>query len=87
MTQRAKVFQSGNSQAVRLPKEFRFDVEELEIIREGDAVILRPVTTNKEPWSGLKAALARGMSDDFMANGREQPGMSDNSGLDTLFNR
>jgi antitoxin VapB len=87
MTQRAKVFQSGNSQAVRLPKEFRFEVEELEITREGDAVILRPVTTKKEPWSGLKAALARGMSDDFMANGREQPEMPDNSDLETLFNR
>jgi antitoxin VapB len=87
MTQRAKVFQSGNSQAVRLPREFRFDVEELEITREGDAVILRPVTTKKESWSVLKAALARGMSDDFMANGREQPDMPDNSDLDTLFNR
>jgi antitoxin VapB len=87
MTQRAKVFQSGNSQAVRLPREFRFDVEELEITREGDAVILRPVATKKESWSGLKAALARGMSDDFMANGREQPDMPDNSDLDTLFNR
>jgi antitoxin VapB len=87
MVQRAKVFQSGNSQAVRLPKEFRFDVEELEIIREGNAVILRPVTKNREPWSGLKAALARGMSDDFMANGREQPNIPDNLDLDTLFNR
>ncbi len=35
----AKVFQSGNSQAVRLPKEFRFDVEEVEVSREGDAPI------------------------------------------------
>lgn len=87
MAQRAKVFQSGNSQAVRLPKEFRFDVDELEIIREGDAVILRPVATKKEPWSGLKAALARGVSDDFMANGREQPDMPDNPALDALFSR
>ncbi|TDR30417.1 antidote-toxin recognition antitoxin MazE [Aquamicrobium defluvii] len=37
----AKVFQSGNSQAVRLPKEFRFDVEEVEVSREGDAVDFR----------------------------------------------
>jgi antitoxin VapB len=37
----AKVFQAGNSQAVRLPKEFRFKSSEVEISRQGDAVILR----------------------------------------------
>ncbi len=42
MPQYARVFQSGNSQAVRLPKEFRFDVDQVEVTREGDAVILRP---------------------------------------------
>ncbi len=85
MTQRAKVFQSGNSQAVRLPKEFRFDVDELEITREGDAVILRPAVRNKEVWSGLKAAMARGLSDDFMADGRQQPEIKDNADLENLF--
>ena len=37
----AKVFQSGNSQAVRLPKAFRFRTPEVEIFRRGDEVILR----------------------------------------------
>lgn len=37
----AKVFQSGNSQAVRLPKEFRFASKEVEIFRRGDEVVLR----------------------------------------------
>jgi antitoxin VapB len=37
----AKVFQSGNSQAVRLPKEFRFKSKEVQIERRGDEVILR----------------------------------------------
>lgn len=37
----AKVFKSGNSQAVRLPKEFRFDSEEVEIFRRGHEVVLR----------------------------------------------
>jgi antitoxin VapB len=37
----AKVFQSGNSQAVRLPKEFRFEGKEVEIFRRGDEVVLR----------------------------------------------
>ena len=39
MPQIAKVFNSGNSQAVRLPKEFRLNVDEVEISREGDALI------------------------------------------------
>lgn len=37
----AKVFQSGNSQAVRLPKEFRFTSDEVEIYRRGDEIVLR----------------------------------------------
>jgi antitoxin VapB len=37
----ARVFKSGNSQAVRLPKEFRFDAEKVEIFRRGDEVVLR----------------------------------------------
>ena len=37
----AKVFKSGNSQAVRLPKEFRFGSEEVEIFRRGEEVVLR----------------------------------------------
>lgn len=38
---RAKVFKSGNSQAVRLPKEFRFASNEVEIFRRGNEVVLR----------------------------------------------
>lgn len=37
----ARVFQSGNSQAVRLPKEFRFKSKDVQIFRRGDEVILR----------------------------------------------
>jgi len=37
----AKVFRSGNSQALRLPKEFRFKGKEVEIFRRGDEVVLR----------------------------------------------
>ncbi len=39
----AKVFKSGNSQAVRLPKEFQIDSNEVEIIKENGILILRPV--------------------------------------------
>lgn len=38
---KARVFRSGNSQAVRLPKEFQIDVDEVEIFRRGDEIVLR----------------------------------------------
>ncbi len=46
---RAKLFWNGRSQAVRLPKEFRFEGGEVEIRREGNAVILEPVTRREWP--------------------------------------
>lgn len=36
-----KIFRSGNSQAVRLPKDFQFNVREVEILRRGEEVVLR----------------------------------------------
>ena len=81
----AKVFRSGNSQAVRLPKDFRFDVEEVEVSREGDAVILRPHRGVTVPWASLRAAIDRGFSADFMAEGRQQPDSQSRPGLDDAF--
>ena len=46
----AKVFITGRSQAVRLPKAFRFNTAEVTIERQGDAVILRPKVQSKEEW-------------------------------------
>lgn len=45
-----KVFMSGNSQAVRLPKEYRFDVDTLTIQKIGDSVILTPTLNEKTAW-------------------------------------
>jgi virulence-associated protein VagC len=45
---RAKLFQNGRSQAVRLPKAFRFPGSEVSIRREGDAVVLEPM--RKRDW-------------------------------------
>jgi antitoxin VapB len=45
---RAKVFWTGRSQAVRLPKEFRFAAEEVAIRREGERVILEPVSIPRD---------------------------------------
>jgi antitoxin VapB len=66
---RAKIFKNGNSQAVRLPKEFQFDVPEVQIFRRGDEVILKKSPKNLERVFGLLTEL----SDDFMEEGREQP--------------
>lgn len=46
---RAKLFTNGRSQAVRLPREFRFAGKEVAIRKEGDAVILEPVAKRKWP--------------------------------------
>ena len=46
----AKVFWSGRSQAVRLPKDFRFDADEVRIRRHGSAVILEPIA---QDWAWL----------------------------------
>ena len=45
----AKLFRNGRSQAVRLPKEFRFDGDEVSIRREGERVILEPVERREWP--------------------------------------
>lgn len=64
----AKVFQNGQSQAVRLPKEFRFDDDEVFIKKAGNVVQLIPRT---ESWNTLFASLKK-FSRDFMAE-RVQP--------------
>ena len=65
----AKLFENGRSQAVRLPKDYRFEGDEVSINKVGDIVILMP---KKNKWSGLLNSLEL-FSDDFMADGREQP--------------
>lgn len=63
----ARIFQSGNSQAVRLPKEFRFDVDQVEIFRRGDEIVLRPTAVNGAIIFDLLSCLPA----DFMPDGRE----------------
>jgi len=43
----AKIFRHGGSQAVRLPKAFRFSGSEVQVVRQGDAVLLKPVPAAK----------------------------------------
>jgi antitoxin VapB len=72
-----RVFQSGNSQAVRLPKEFRFDVDEVEILRQGGDVILRVPQRSAAVIFDALAALP----EDFMAEGRQDEPPQDRDGL------
>jgi len=53
----ARVFKSGNSQAVRLPKEFRVKSKELEIFRRGDELVLKEKTVGMERVLDLIASL------------------------------
>ncbi len=64
----AKLFQNGQSQAVRLPKEFRFEGDEVIIKRSGNAVVLIPANHS---WDALASSLDK-FSSDFMGN-RNQP--------------
>ena len=69
----AKVFTSGNSQAVRIPKEFHIDFSELCIKKIGSSIILTPKESN---WENLERSLSE-FSDDFMTEGRSQPTMQE----------
>lgn len=51
----AKLFRTGGSQAVRLPKEFRFNTDEVWVRREGQAVILEPKSKRRWPRGFFKA--------------------------------
>lgn len=63
----ARIFQSGNSQAVRLPKEFRFNAKDVEIFQRGDEVVLR----EKRYTPADALAILASLPADFMAEGRE----------------
>jgi len=72
MNATAKLFTHGRSQAVRLPKEFRFEGKEVRVSRVGNRVILEPLgAEDVMPWAELDKLGDR----PFMPEGREQPAM------------
>jgi len=73
----AKIFRSGNSQAVRIPKEFQMEGKEVEIQKKGNSLILRP---KKKSWTSLVESLEK-FTEDFMANARRQPRLQKRSKL------
>ena len=72
-----RVFKSGNSLAVRLPKEFSVKSKVLEIFRRGDEIVLR------EPAKGLVRAfeLLTDLPDDFLSEGRQDTPPQSREGL------
>ncbi|MGB3916529.1 MAG: AbrB/MazE/SpoVT family DNA-binding domain-containing protein [Thiothrix litoralis] len=71
--QTAKIFQNGRSQAIRLPKAFRLSGTEVKISRDGNRIILEPL---EQSWDDWLLAIDQ-FSDDFMAEGRDQPAVQE----------
>jgi len=64
-----KIDRSGDSQSVQLPDGFQFDVDEVEILRRGDEIVLRKKRANLREAFDVLAS----MPDDFFAEGRQDP--------------
>ena len=62
----AKIFENGGSQAVRLPKEYRFDSNEVSVNKIGNIVLLSP---KSDKWESVLQAIDM-FSEDYMADGR-----------------
>ena len=73
MTATAKLFTHGGSQAVRLPKAFRFEGTEVSVRREGDAVILEPVKVRQESWEEFWARLDAAEGDEPFPDPPDDP--------------
>ena len=73
----ARVFENGRSQAVRLPKECRFNDSEVAVNKIGEIVILMP---KENKWADFLSSFAL-FSDDFMSDVREQPEVQERESL------
>ena len=70
MTTTAKLFKNGRSQAVRLPREFRFEGDRVRVRRAGRGVMVEPMFTDVSAWFDELDRLA---PEPFMPEGRQQP--------------
>jgi antitoxin VapB len=68
----AKLFMHGRSQAVRLPKEFRFEGSEVRVSKVGDKVILEPLKKQPFDAAAWRATLEKYRNIPFMEDGRDQ---------------
>ncbi len=78
---RAKIFWSGRSQAVRLPKDYRLDTSEVRIRRHGASIILEPVA---EDWQWLDGVTGP-LDESFEKAFGERPAAQQRPDLDDLF--
>lgn len=74
----AKLFWSGRSQAVRLPKQYRFDADEVRIRRQGNAVVLEPIAKD---WAWLDD-ITGPVDPDFVEAANEELGEQARPALD-----
>ena len=74
----AKVFTSGNSQAIRLPKQFRLDVKEVFIRWSGNNLVITP---HPDSWAGFMQGYS-GFSDDFSVKSDALPADLERRGFD-----
>lgn len=72
MSTTAKIFMHGRSQAVRLPKKFRFTGSEVRVSKFGDKVILEPIEKKPFDAAAWRAALEEYRDIPFMEDGRDQ---------------
>ena len=70
MTSTAKLFMHGRSQAVRLPKEFRFEGTEVRVSKVGDKVILEPIEKKPFDAAAWRARLEEYQHIPFIEDGR-----------------
>ena len=70
MATTAKLFRNGRSQALRLPREFRFEGDRVRVRRAGRGVLVEPMFASVVEWF---AELDRFGAEPFMADGRRQP--------------
>jgi len=75
----AKLFTHGRSQAVRLPKEFRFPGKEVRVRRDGNRVILEPMEFDVQAWFERLDSFG---DVPFMPEGREQPDLPSGDDID-----
>ena len=77
-TKTAKLFHNGRSQAVRLPRQFRFEGDEVRIRQVGDGVLLEPLIADPRKWF---AELDRFMSEPFMRKEKRQQPVTPKRGI------
>jgi len=81
----SRVFKNGNSQAVRIPQEFRLNTSRIEITQDGDGnLVLHPIPSPSDPGQALLAALEAFDAADvacFSAERVDQPPLQDREPL------